>query len=155
MKRLRGLIARADGSTLPGIVSFGKTIESVESGGGADAGDYILPGFIDLQVNGCDATDVMSASAAAICALSARLAREGTTAWLATAITSPLKRIETIAATIAQAMAAPAGDGGAILGLHLEGHSSRPRASAPIRHSTSNRAARLWSASPRCPRCEC
>ena len=29
------------------------------------------------------------------------------TAWLATAITSPLKRIETIAATIAQAMAAP------------------------------------------------
>ncbi len=121
MKRLRGLIARADGSTLPGIVSFGKTIESVESGGGADAGDYILPGFIDLQVNGCDATDVMSASAAAICALSARLAREGTTAWLATAITSPLKRIETIAATIAQAMAAPAGDGGAILGLHLEG----------------------------------
>ncbi len=117
MKRLRGLIARADGSTLPGIVAFGETIESVESGGGADAIDYIVPGFIDLQVNGRGATDVMNASAGALCGLCAELAREGTTAWLATAITSPLARIEAVAATIAEA----AGTCGAILGMHLEG----------------------------------
>jgi N-acetylglucosamine-6-phosphate deacetylase len=118
MKRLRGLIARADGSTLPGIVSFGETIESVEpAGGGAGAVEYIVPGFIDLQVNGRGPTDVMNASAGALCELSAELAREGTTAWLATAITSPLARIEAVAAKITEA----AGACGAILGMHLEG----------------------------------
>jgi N-acetylglucosamine-6-phosphate deacetylase len=121
MKRLRGLIARADGSTLPGIVGFGETIESVELGGGADAIDYIVPGFIDLQLNGRGATDVMSASAGALCELPAELAREGTTAWLATAITSPLARIEAVAAKIAEATAEAAGARGAILGMHLEG----------------------------------
>lgn len=125
MKRLRGLIARADGSTLPGIVGFGETIESVEAGGGADAPDYIVPGFIDLQVNGRGATDVMNASAGALCELCAALAREGTTAWLATAITSPLERLEAVAAKIAEAtaeaIAAAADTTGAILGMHLEG----------------------------------
>jgi N-acetylglucosamine-6-phosphate deacetylase len=121
MKRLRGLIARADGSTPPGIVNFGETIESVEPGGGADATDYIVPGFIDLQVNGRYATDVMNASAGALCELSADLAREGTTAWLATAITSPLARIEAVAAKIAEATAMAPGARGSLLGMHLEG----------------------------------
>src|ERR1700684_2136454 len=105
MKRLRGLIALADGSTLPGIVGFGERIESVEPGGGADATDYIVPGFVDLQINGRGAIDVMNASAGALYELSAELAREGTTAWLATAITSPLARIEAVAAKIAEATA--------------------------------------------------
>jgi N-acetylglucosamine-6-phosphate deacetylase len=121
MKRLRGLIARADGSTLPGIVGFGDTIESVEPGGGADTTDYIVPGFIDLQVNGRGGTDVMNASADALCELSSDLAREGTTAWLATAITSPLAQIETVAAKIAEAIAHSPARCGAILGMHLEG----------------------------------
>lgn len=123
MNRLRGLIARADGSTLRSIVAFGETIESVEAGG-TGATDYIVPGFIDLQVNGRASTDVMNASAGALCELSAELAREGTTAWLATAITSPLARIEAIAANIAEAIAeasAASGATGAILGMHLEG----------------------------------
>lgn len=122
MKRLRGLIARADGSTVAGVVSFVETIESVEaSGGGADANDYIVPGFIDLQVNGRGAIDVMNAPAGALCELSAELAREGTTAWLPTAITSPLARIEAVAGKIAEAIAEAADTRGAILGMHLEG----------------------------------
>ncbi|HVA39835.1 MAG TPA: N-acetylglucosamine-6-phosphate deacetylase [Candidatus Binataceae bacterium] len=121
MKRLRGLIARTDGSTLPGIVGFGEAIESVEAGGGADAIDYIVPGFIDLQINGRGAIDVMNASTGALCELSAELAREGTTAWLATAITSPLARIESVAAKITAAIAAAADTTGTILGMHLEG----------------------------------
>src|SRR5260370_22780433 len=104
MKRLRGLIARADGSTLPGSVGFGETIESVEAGGG-DTIDYIVPGFIDLQVNGAGTSDVMSASADVLRELSAELAREGTTAWLATAITSSLVRIEAVAPPTPQAAA--------------------------------------------------
>ncbi len=125
MKRLRGLIARPDGSMLPGIVGFGQTIESVDPAGGANATDYIVPGFIDLQVNGRGAIDVMNASAGELCELSADLAREGTTAWLATAITSPLARIEAVAAKIAEAAAEATAQTararGAILGMHLEG----------------------------------
>jgi N-acetylglucosamine-6-phosphate deacetylase len=121
MKRLRGLIARADGSTVAGVVSFDQTIERVEAGGAAEAADYIVPGLIDLQVNGRGNIDVMSAGAGTLCELSTALAREGTTAWLATAITSPLARIEAVAATIAQAIAEAADTRGAILGTHLEG----------------------------------
>jgi len=126
MKRLRGLIARADGSTAAGSVRFTATIETVEAGGGADVSDrgvsdYILPGFIDLQVNGREAVDVMSASPGELGELSAALAREGTTAWLPTAITAPLARIETVAAAIAEAMVAAAEISGSILGMHLEG----------------------------------
>jgi N-acetylglucosamine-6-phosphate deacetylase len=138
MKRLSGLIARSDGSTPPGTVSFDTTIASVEATGGARNGDYILPGFIDLQVNGAGEIDVMDASADALLRLSAELAREGTVAWLPTAITAPLDRIEAVAALIAEATAAQcrtaddvldesaqAADSptpsATILGMHLEG----------------------------------
>src|SRR5580704_6918772 len=105
MKRLRGLIARTDGSMLPGSVAFGETIESVEFGGGAGAIDYIVPGFGELQVKGSGAIDLMDASAGGLRALPAALGREGTPAWLPTAITSPLARIEAVAARIAEATA--------------------------------------------------
>lgn len=140
MRRLRGLIARADGSTLPGTVAFDATIAAVEAAGEAGAGDYILPAFIDLQVNGAGAIDVMNASADALLRLGAELAREGTAAWLPTAITAPLERIEKVAATVAEAAAEQSTRGGdafrraaipargsaaaaqaAILGMHLEG----------------------------------
>jgi N-acetylglucosamine-6-phosphate deacetylase len=138
MKRLRGLIARADGSTLPGTVSFAATIASVEATDQAGAGDYIVPAFIDLQVNGAGAIAVMSAAADALLRLSAELAREGTAAWLPTAITAPLERIEAVAATVAEAASAQssrirgasgaaaeapgaAAQAAAILGMHLEG----------------------------------
>ena len=148
MKRLRGLIARADGSTVAGVVGFGETIESVEaSGGGADANDYIVPGFIDLQVNGRGAIDVMNAPAGALCELSAELAREGTTAWLPTAITSPLARIEAVAGKIAEAIAeaTPTADTrGAILGMHLEGpFISAARLGAHPAHNLEPRGAAL------------
>ncbi len=155
MKRLRGLIARADGSTRKGVVGFGETIESVEAGGGAEATDYIVPGFIDLQVNGRGGIDVMSATAGALCELSSELAREGTTAWLPTAITSPLERIEAVAANISEAIAeatakAIAGSGdtrrvaGAILGMHLEGpFISAARLGAHPAHNLEPRGAAL------------
>ncbi len=132
MKRLRGFIARADGSTVKGLVSFGETIEAVEGDGGAEATDYIVPGLIDLQVNGRGGIDVMNATAVALCKLSAELAREGTTAWLPTAITSPFEQIEAVAAKISEAIAGAVAEAiakaahtrrvaTAILGMHLEG----------------------------------
>jgi N-acetylglucosamine-6-phosphate deacetylase len=95
--------------------------------------DYIIPGFIDLQVNGACGIDVMSATAGELLELAHCLAHEGTTGWLPTVITSPLETIERIDAVIAEAMAVQAEtdrvaqDGSAslpgatILGMHLEG----------------------------------
>jgi N-acetylglucosamine-6-phosphate deacetylase len=96
-------------------------------------GDRIIPGFIDLQVNGAHGIDVMSATAADLLRLSQHLANEGTTGWLPTVITSSLDRIERIDAVIGEAMAAQKemeqddeGRGGSlpgatIVGMHLEG----------------------------------
>ncbi len=95
--------------------------------------DYIIPGFIDLQVNGACGIDVMSATANDLLELAHCLAHEGTTGWLPTVITSPLETIERVDAVIAEAMAAQAETnrfaqkgvrslpGATILGMHLEG----------------------------------
>jgi N-acetylglucosamine-6-phosphate deacetylase len=95
--------------------------------------DYIIPGFIDLQVNGGCGIDVMSASVDDLLELSHCLAHEGTTGWLPTVITSPLETIERIDGIIAAAMAVQAETehaaqrgvrnlpGATILGMHLEG----------------------------------
>ncbi len=95
--------------------------------------DFIIPGFIDLQVNGGHGIDVMSASVDDLLELSHCLAHEGTSGWLPTVITSPLETIERVDAIIAAAMAAQAETGRAaqlgnrsltgatILGMHLEG----------------------------------
>ena len=98
-----------------------------------DVDDYIIPGFIDLQVNGACGIDVMSATASDLLELAHCLAHEGTTGWLPTVITSPLETVERVDAVIAEAMAAQteanhaaqsgAGSlpGATILGMHLEG----------------------------------
>ena len=95
--------------------------------------DYIIPGFIDLQVNGGCGIDVMSASVDDLLELSHCLAHEGTTGWLPTVITAPLETIERADAIIAPAIAAQAETeraaqrgsrslaGATILGMHLEG----------------------------------
>jgi N-acetylglucosamine-6-phosphate deacetylase len=122
-RRLGGLVARPDGSLIPGAVTFSDRIDTVESAAGAGA-DLILPGLIDLQVNGSHGIDVMSASPDELAALARHLAREGTAAFLPTAVTAPLERIERAHAAIADAIAAaPDGGGGAaaIMGMHLEG----------------------------------
>ena len=124
IKELYGLVVRPDGSGFRGRVSFSDRIEAIEAT--AQAGDdYILPGFIDLQVNGSHGLDVMAGSAEEIRALAHHLAREGTTAFLPTAITSPIERIIRVHGAIADAIAAEtagsSAQAAAIIGMHLEG----------------------------------
>ncbi|MGH7780630.1 MAG: N-acetylglucosamine-6-phosphate deacetylase [Candidatus Binataceae bacterium] len=126
MKTLSGEIARTDGSLTRGQITFSEKIVEVHEGPAA-GNDYILPGLIDLQVNGSHGIDVMSADAAALRTLGEELAREGTTAWLPAAVTAPIERIERAHLAIAEALAAAAADSAAardsaaILGMHLEG----------------------------------
>ena len=126
MRTLSGEIARTDGSLTRGQITFDAKIVEVHEGPAA-GNDYIVPGFIDLQVNGSHGIDVMSADAAALRRLGEQLALEGTTSWLPTAVTSPIERIERVHGAIADAMeaaredAAGACGAAAIVGMHLEG----------------------------------
>jgi N-acetylglucosamine-6-phosphate deacetylase len=121
--KLSGLIAKPDGSTVRGQVTFADRITALDPA--SDAGDdYILPGFVDLQVNGSQGIDVMNASADALATLSRHLAREGTTAWMPTAVTAPIEKIAKVHESIATAFEnsrRDESDAAAILGMHLEG----------------------------------
>jgi N-acetylglucosamine-6-phosphate deacetylase len=129
--KLTGLIARPDGSTVRGRVTFNHRIISVEPSADANDENYLLPGFVDLQVNGSQGIDVMNASPEDLVALSRHLAREGTTSWLPTAVTAPIEKIEQVHESIAEAIeisrSDDLGDSAPILGMHLEGPFISPR----------------------------
>jgi len=128
MRQLSGLIAGPDGSVAAGRISFAGRIERVEPLDAA-GGDYLLPGLIDLQVNGTHGMDVRSASVDDLTDMSRYLAREGVTTYLPTAITSGLDALTRIDRTVAQCREAnrEACDLAAIAGLHLEGPFISPR----------------------------
>ena len=123
--KLSGCIAMPDGSVVRGRVTFTDRITAIESASDAGIEDYILPGFIDLQVNGSHGIDVMDASADALAALGRHLAREGATAWMPTAVTAPIEKIaqvhESIAGAIENSRVDNSAGEAAILGMHLEG----------------------------------
>src|SRR6266478_6729384 len=125
--RRSGSIAMPDGSLLRGHLNFTDRITSIDPESHV-GDDYILPGFIDLQVNGSHGIDVMTAAPDSLLTLARRLAREGTTAFLPTAVTAPLEKIARVHRNIAEAIetsshdsADTAPDYAAILGMHLEG----------------------------------
>src|SRR6202163_1795486 len=122
MPNLSGRIVLPDGSIVAGLIRFDSTISSIEPSDASS--DYIFPGFVDLQVNGSHGIDVMTATADGILEISQKLAREGTTAWLPTAVTSPIEHIEKVHRVIREAIARQQRDnsaGARILGMHLEG----------------------------------
>ena len=133
MTRLGGVIACEDGSLRPATVIFGNRIEAVDWLSGPRDGDLVLPGFIDLQVNGGFGINVAQASAEDLARLAEALTHGGTTSFLAALITAPLDRIQRADATVVQAMDAEAESGecgspaAAILGVHLEGPFISPR----------------------------
>jgi N-acetylglucosamine-6-phosphate deacetylase len=122
MRQISGLIARPDGSVLEGRISFAGLIERVEPLTTASR-DYLLPGLIDLQVNGTHGMDVMAASPDDLTDMSRYLAREGVTAYLPTAITSSIESYARIDRAVGECRKrnADAADLATIAGLHLEG----------------------------------
>jgi len=122
---LSGCIARPDGSLIRGRITFTDRITALESASDGGGEDYILPGFVDLQVNGSHGIDVMNAAPDALATLSRHLAREGATAWMPTAVTASIEKIaqvhESIAGAIENSRRDNSADAAAILGMHLEG----------------------------------
>ena len=128
----------------PGLQVPPKT--AVVSGRGA----LLLPGLVDLQINGAWGVDFLSAGAADILRTAERLAAEGVAAFLPTLITAPLGELESAMGRIAEAAAH--GRGARILGIHLEGpFLSKARRGAHrascLRAPSAGDFERLWAAS--------
>jgi len=118
-----------------GVVS---SIEHVESAslGPAQGQLTLVPGFVDIQVNGAGAVDVSSASVAQLGTLCEALAKTGVTAWLPTVVTRPLDQYPAVLDRIGEVVAAQqsgAVGGAEVAGIHLEGPflGGRPGAHRP------------------------
>lgn len=90
-------------------------------------GALILPGPIDLQVNGGAGRSVMEATPEAIEAIAEDLARRGTTSFLPTLISAPRELLEEGLSAISKARGRARG--AAVLGAHLEGPFLNPKLS--------------------------
>ena len=87
-----GRVLTADGWVHDAVVhSADGVIVAIRPGVGG--GDRVLvPGFVDLQVNGIDDIDVASATGADWNRLAALLLAQGVTTWCPTLVTAPLGR---------------------------------------------------------------
>lgn len=109
------------GVLAPGLVELdGDRIASVAETSGRVPDRVLVPGFIDLQVNGIDDVDVADADDAGWDRLDGLLAAQGTTSWLPTLVTAPLDAYSTRLEGVARAQARP-GPRPRIVGAHLEG----------------------------------
>ena len=81
----------------------------------------IVPGFVDLQVNGIDDIDVATAQGADWDRLDRRLLAQGVTTWYPTIISAPLDTYAEALGRIDAAAHRPPGARPAIAGVHLEG----------------------------------
>ncbi len=115
-------VVLADRLLEPGLVEFDDAgrISSVEPTSGRVVERTLIPGLIDLQVNGHEDVDVGHAEGADWDRLDAMLIAQGVTAWCPTLVTMPLDRY---AAPLARMSAAAARTGARpeIIGAHLEG----------------------------------
>src|SRR4051794_19889196 len=117
-------VVTADGVVGPAvvIVESGAIVRCEPAPSTADVPDRTLvPGFIDLQVNGVDDIDVASARDGDWDDLDRLLLAQGVTAWCPTLVTAPLDSYDAPLVRIAGAAARPRGARPVILGAHLEG----------------------------------
>ncbi len=94
------------------------TIVAVCDAAGGTPDVALVPGFIDVQVNGIDDVDVSRAAGDDWDRLAELLLDQGVTSWCPTVITAALDRYERPLARIAEAQRV---GGSSIIGVHLEG----------------------------------
>jgi N-acetylglucosamine-6-phosphate deacetylase len=81
----------------------------------------LVPGFVDLQVNGIGGVDVASAAGEDWAALDDALLAQGVTTWCPTIVTAPYDALESSLAGVAGAARRPPQGRPDIAGAHLEG----------------------------------
>jgi N-acetylglucosamine-6-phosphate deacetylase len=94
-------------------------ITALTRGKGAAEFGLLIPGFIDLQVNGIGEIDVATATTHELSQIGSTLTSHGVTAWCPTLVTRPLAEYPEAIRRIDQARSRVAGP--TILGVHLEG----------------------------------
>jgi N-acetylglucosamine-6-phosphate deacetylase len=82
---------------------------------------YLLPGLVDLQVNGYFGVEFQTADAAGWADVARRLPATGTTSFVPTLITAPVDSLAAALRTAAGFTGALPADGARVLGVHLEG----------------------------------
>lgn len=81
----------------------------------------LLPGFVDLQVNGYFGVEFQTAGADGWAAVACRLPSTGTTAFLPTLITAPVDRLAAVLKAAGGITAGLPPGGARVLGVHVEG----------------------------------
>lgn len=103
-------------------VDFDRVITAVEPRAGDGSGDsgarYVLPGLVDIHTHGAAGGDFSDGDAAALSAMAAWYAAQGTTACLPTLMTLPEEALAGAVEAIAGGWPA---EGARCLGVHLEG----------------------------------
>lgn len=82
---------------------------------------YLVPGFVDLQVNGYFGAEFQDADAASWADVAAELPVTGTTAFVPTLITAPVDSLVTALSAAAGFASELPESGARVLGVHLEG----------------------------------
>ena len=82
-------------------------------------GATVLPGFIDVHIHGAAGVDVMEASADGLAVVSAYLATQGVSGWLATLVPGSDENYASVSAAVGQSM--NDSRGARVLGIHYEG----------------------------------
>jgi N-acetylglucosamine-6-phosphate deacetylase len=103
------------------IVSVGEIQTQVDVETLSLGGSTVLPGFIDVHIHGAAGVDVMEASADGLNEISAYLATQGVTGWLATLVPGSDENYASVSAAVGQAMSGSEDTGARVLGLHYEG----------------------------------
>lgn len=96
-------------------------IVAVDELAGDPSYELLVPGFVDIQVNGIDELDVTDASGADWAELDRRLLAQGVTTWCPTLITMAAHAYAAPLERIAAAMSRPSAVRPQIAGVHLEG----------------------------------
>ena len=81
----------------------------------------VLPGFIDVHIHGAVGVDVMEASADGLNEVSAYLATQGVTGWLATLVPGSDENYASVSDAVGRAMNGAETTGARVLGIHYEG----------------------------------
>ncbi len=84
-------------------------------------GGVLVPGLVDLQVNGYFGVEMQAAEPDGWATVAGRLPSTGCTAFLPTFITAPVKRLATALGFVAENLPGRRWRGARVLGVHLEG----------------------------------
>ena len=87
----------------------------------------LLPGFIDEHIHGAGGADAMDATEEALNTISEYVAKEGTTAFLATTMTQSEENIKKALKNVANVINKGEFKGAEVLGVHLEGPFISPK----------------------------